>query len=65
MSSCILMGRGSKPNSSFFKVPRSSLAAQSIHVWGGKIAHGWPLILKNSFKLLQRFLLGRMPSPKR
>jgi hypothetical protein len=65
MLSSIPMVLGSKPNSIFFKVPRLSLAAQSVRVWGGKIVHGWPLILKNSFRLIQRFVLGRMPVPKR
>jgi hypothetical protein len=45
----------------FFKVPASSLVAQSIQVWGGKLAHGWPLILTNSFKLIRRFVFGQMP----
>lgn len=60
----MLTVRNSRPNSNFFEVPLPSLAAQSIRVWGGKIAHGWPIIFKNCFKLVQRFVLGRMPFPK-
>ena len=60
----MLMAHGSKQNSSFFEVPGLSLAAQSIRVWSGKLAHGWPLILKNSFKLIQRFVFGRIDTPK-
>ena len=46
---------------SFFDVPRMSRAQQSLAVWSGKVIHGWPLILRNSFALIQRFVLGRMP----
>jgi hypothetical protein len=45
---------------SFFDVPALSRAAQSIGVWGGKIAHGWPLIIRHLPSLLGRFLLRRL-----
>jgi hypothetical protein len=32
-------------------------------VWGGKLVRGWPLIVKNSFSLIERFVLGRMRTP--
>jgi hypothetical protein len=61
----VQMERGSKPSWSFFKVPWPSLAVQTARVWAGKVAHGWPLILKNSFRLVQRFFFGRMPISRR
>lgn len=45
--------------SNFFDVPALSRASQSLQVYGGKIANGWPLILRKSFKLLWRFRPGR------
>jgi hypothetical protein len=45
-------------------VPRLSLAGQSLRVLGGKIANGWPLILRNCGKLVRRFVLGQMILPK-
>ena len=60
ISSSMPKAHGSRPDLSFFEVPQASLAAQSIRVWGGKLVHGWPLVLKNSFRLINRFVLGRM-----
>jgi hypothetical protein len=45
--------------SNFFDVPALSRADQSIRVYAGKIANGWPLVLRNSFRLLWRFRPGR------
>ncbi|HTR63043.1 MAG TPA: hypothetical protein VMH37_15145 [Candidatus Binataceae bacterium] len=39
----------------FFDVPSLSRASQSMSVYAGKIRNAWPLILRNSFKLLWRF----------
>ena len=41
--------------SNFFDVPRLSRAGQSMQVYSGKIRNGWPLIIRNVFKLLHRF----------
>jgi hypothetical protein len=41
--------------SNFFDVPRLSRAGQSMQVYSGKIRNGWPLILRNIFRLLRRF----------
>jgi hypothetical protein len=41
-----------------------SRTAQSLQVWGGKIANGWPLILRSSRALVRRFIFGRMPAAK-
>jgi hypothetical protein len=41
-------------------VPILSRTRQSISVWGGKIAHGWPLILRNAPQLVARFVFGKM-----
>jgi hypothetical protein len=40
-------------------VPRWSRAGQSLGVYGGKIANGWPLILRNIGPLMRRFVFGR------
>jgi len=36
-----------------------SLASQSLRMYTEKIANGWPLALRNSFRLLWRFRPGR------
>ena len=45
--------------SNFFDVPALSRADQSIRMYAGKLANGWPLVLRNSFRLLWRFRPGR------
>jgi hypothetical protein len=44
-------------------VPHLSRARQSVGVYAGKIANGWPLIIRHAFSLLRRFspALGRAP----
>jgi hypothetical protein len=32
---------------------------QSLRMYAGKIVNGWPLVLRNSFRLLWRFRPGR------
>lgn len=54
------MAHGSVRNWSFFDVPVLERAAQSLGVWGGKIVNGWPLILRSSVALVERFVFGRM-----
>lgn len=44
---------------SFFEVPLLSRTAQSLGVYGGKIVHGWPLILGSMRPLLRRFVFSR------
>jgi hypothetical protein len=44
---------------SFFEVPLWSRTGQSIGVYGGKIIHGWPLILRGVVPLLHRFVFDR------
>jgi hypothetical protein len=41
--------------SNFFDVPGLSRAGQSMQVYAGKIRNGWPLIIRNTFRLLKRF----------
>jgi hypothetical protein len=41
--------------SNFFDVPPLSRASQSMSVYAGKIRNAWPLILRNSLRLLWRF----------
>jgi hypothetical protein len=36
-------------------VPTLSRAGQSLGVYAGKIRNGWPLVLRNSLRLLVRF----------
>jgi hypothetical protein len=36
-------------------VPTLSRAGQSVEVYSGKIKNAWPLILRNTFRLLKRF----------
>jgi hypothetical protein len=36
-------------------VPALSRAGQSLQVYGGKLANGWPLVLRNALRLLWRF----------
>ncbi len=55
MSWCEAMGAGSMRTSSFFEVPRLSLARQSLKVYAGKLRNGWPLVIRHSFRLLCRF----------
>jgi hypothetical protein len=45
--------------SNFFDVPAWSRADQSLRMYAGKIVNGWPLVLRNSFRLLWRFRPGR------
>ena len=45
--------------SNFFDVPALSRADQSMRMYAGKLANGWPLVLRNSFRLLWRFRPGR------
>jgi hypothetical protein len=45
---------------SFFEVPLLSRAAQSLGVYGGKIVHGWPLIIRGMGPLLRRFVFSRL-----
>jgi hypothetical protein len=51
--------RGLTRGSNFFDVPALSRADQSIRMYAGKISNGWPLVLRNSFRLLWRFRPGR------
>jgi hypothetical protein len=44
--------------SNFFDVPGFSRAGQSLQVYAGKVAGGWPLIIRHSFRLLSRFRPG-------
>jgi hypothetical protein len=41
-------------------VPVLSRTGQSFQVWGGKLVNGWPLVLRNAFALVERFVFGRM-----
>jgi hypothetical protein len=50
---------------SFFEVPILSRAGQSLGVYGGKIAHGWPLILRSMGPLLHRFVFDRFRNSRR
>jgi hypothetical protein len=43
---------------SFFEVPALSRAGQSMGVYAGKLRNAWPLVLRNSLKLLWRFRPG-------
>jgi hypothetical protein len=45
--------------SSFFDVPAFSRAGQSMGVYAGKLRNAWPLVLRQSLKLLWRFRPGR------
>jgi hypothetical protein len=45
--------------SNFFDVPAWSRADQSLRTYAGKIANAWPLVLRNSIRLLWRFRPGR------
>jgi len=36
-----------------------SRADQSLRMYADKLANGWPLVLRNSFRLLWRFRPGR------
>ncbi|MGB3551493.1 MAG: hypothetical protein WA993_12420 [Candidatus Binatus sp.] len=40
-------------------MPALSRADQSLRTYAGKIANAWPLVLRNSFRLLWRFRPGR------
>jgi len=40
-------------------VPTMSRVDQSVRMYAGKITNGWPLVLRNSFRLLWRFRPGR------
>ncbi|HKN12306.1 MAG TPA: hypothetical protein VJX68_03840 [Candidatus Binatus sp.] len=40
-------------------MPALSRADQSRRMYAGKIANGWPLVIRNSFRLLWRFRPGR------
>jgi hypothetical protein len=53
------------PDWSFFEVPILSRAGQSLGVYGGKIAHGWPLILRSMGPLLHRFVFDRFRNSRR
>jgi hypothetical protein len=44
----------------FFDVPIISRSGQTCRVWGGKMRHGWPLIVRHVPSLLGRFVLGRL-----
>lgn len=54
------MVHGCVRNWSFFDLPALERMAQSLGVWSGKIVNGWPLILRSSVALVQRFVFGRM-----
>jgi len=41
-------------------VPALSRVSQSLGVWGSKLIHGWPLIIRHAPSLVARFVLGRM-----
>jgi hypothetical protein len=41
-------------------VPRLSRAGQSIGVYAGKIRNGWPLVIRNSVRLIVRFAPRRL-----
>jgi hypothetical protein len=41
-------------------VPRLSRAGQSLGVYGGKIVHGWPLIIRSMGALMRRFMFERV-----
>jgi hypothetical protein len=45
--------------SNFFDVPALSRVDQSLRTYAGKIANAWPLVLRNSIRLLWRFRPGR------
>ncbi|MBE3604698.1 hypothetical protein IMX07_13785 [bacterium] len=40
-------------------MPAASRAAQSLGVYAGKIANGWPLILRSLGALMRRFVFAR------
>jgi len=40
-------------------VPALSRVDQSLRIYAGKLANGWPLVLRNLFRLLWRFRPGR------
>jgi hypothetical protein len=50
---------GSTLDWSFFEVPGWSRAGQSLGVYGGKIAHGWPRIIRSAGPLMRRFVIER------
>lgn len=50
---------------SFFEVPALSRAGQSLRVYSGKIANGWPLILRSMGALLRRFVFARIGGSRR
>jgi hypothetical protein len=35
-----------------------------MRVWGGKLANGWPLILRHWTRLVRRFIFGQMPAAR-
>jgi hypothetical protein len=46
-------------------VPRLSRAGQSLGVYGGKIVHGWPLIIRSMGALMRRFVFDRLGGSRR
>jgi len=42
-----------------------SRAGQSLGVYGGKIVHGWPLIVRCVGALMRRFVFDRFGSARR
>jgi hypothetical protein len=50
---------GSTRDWSFFKVPGLSRVGQSLGVYGGKIVHGWPQIIRSVGPLMRRFVFDR------
>jgi hypothetical protein len=42
-----------------------SRAAQSLGVYGGKIIHGWPLIIRSMGALMRRFVFDRFVGSRR
>jgi hypothetical protein len=62
---CGLPTAGSTHDWSFFNVPRLSRAGQSLGVYGGKIVHGWPLIIRSMGALMRRFVFDRFVGSRR